>query len=554
MSQFKNIEVTNQAKIKTLIANDILVNNASIINLSVTNLNANGIPIISTFSVGSNTNVPQPSTGVIRIFSNNASTYDIDFLTKTAGAQINVANIGNAFASTEIRVIKKGPDGNLYIGGAFTSMGNVSANCIISYNTNTNIFSQVSNTSSPINGVNGRVNTIEFAGPASNFNMYLGGEFNALVTGLNTVSSTIGNLAIYNNVSGWVYTNPTNTAITSGIRALKYDPITNLLFIGGNFISVNLNGSTTPSTVQRICQLSNSDNPTFRQFSVTNPFLVNNGIASAVNALELVSNTLYVGGQFSSINTTGVNVPVYKTVKINNLTGARTVSALSSTNFSSGFEQSNVVVNSLYHNNNILYIGGSFNYYTEFTSNNTLTTATFMPRLCTYNILSNTIAPVVSNQFSNTYPFMGYVPTSFEILNLNVSGDDLYIAGRFPSVDGKTTNGLCKYNLVNKTFDPMTNNIPYSGTALIDTYFTTYPSDDNTLYVGGNFLSTNNSIPTAGIQKINQNGFVYLNGTFLFRSVTYNTIKLDQDATVQLYGLDNTRYQVISTVGNVSFY
>ena len=193
----------------------------------------------------------------------------------------------------------------LYVGGSFTSIGGISANCIAKYN------GQTWNTLG--SGTNGEV----FAIVAKGSKVYVGGTF-TLAGGV-----AVSNIAVYDTAtSTW---SSLGTGANSGVNALIF--YNNELYAGGWFTTmdgVTVNG------------ISRWDGTNWHSLGV--------GLDGVVHTCSIYNNQLYVAGAFSMAGATSAN-------NISYWDGAQWYALTTGTDFD---------IKHLYVYNNGLYVGGAF--------------------------------------------------------------------------------------------------------------------------------------------------------------------------------------------------
>jgi len=187
--------------------------------------------------------------------------------------------------------------GNLYVGGIFTTAGDVSANNIAKYNIASNTWSALG--SGSINGVTDATNYFSGSSVSSmvfdlSGNLYVGGKFKK------AGSLTANCIAIWNRNSAWeVITVKTIPGIdikssVNEVRSLVLDSSGNI-YVGGNFSAV---GEHTPFNIAKY-------NVTQKSWSILGSSETDNGVSSTSASLTFVnsmaldsSGNLYVGGAF----------------------------------------------------------------------------------------------------------------------------------------------------------------------------------------------------------------------------------------------------------------
>jgi hypothetical protein len=166
------------------------------------------------------------------------------------------------------------------VGGDFTEAGGVSANSVARFNTQTNTWSSLGTGSS--NGVNNYVNALAVVGNE----VYVGGDFTEAggvsangVARFNTQTNTWSSLGTgsSNGVSG---------GIVSAVNALAV--VGNEVYVGGDFTEA---GGVSANRVARF----NTQTNTWSSLGTGS----SNGVNYWVQALAVVGNEVFVGGEFT---------------------------------------------------------------------------------------------------------------------------------------------------------------------------------------------------------------------------------------------------------------
>ncbi len=285
------------------------------------------------------------------------------------------SSLGNGVPNGEVNAIVKTSNGDIFHGGSFTLAGNIMANNLAIYNENTGwrTFG---------NGVNGTINDIKVD---SNGLVYIGGAFtdvNGLATNAIAVWDglewkTLGNGneiegivqaitidatnqiyvgGVFENVSGnlaqniakwdgnrWniLTDNTTNeTGTNNEIRSLATDPVTNNIYVGGNF---DVAGGVSANRIA----VWNDTTKKWNNLGL--------GTSGFVEAIDVTATDVFAGGNFA-------------------IAGGQTVNRIARWNKSIGswFDLDNGVdnlVKSLKYDGNDLYVGGAFS-LASFTDNN----------------------------------------------------------------------------------------------------------------------------------------------------------------------------------------
>jgi len=278
---------------------------------------------------------------------------------------------------------------DLYVGGYFTQTGNgwlMDLGNIARYNTTTGIWHAL-----PKKGLEDGVNALAVSGG----DLYVGGNFTQTGDGSLT---RLGYIARYDMKADTWYTLP-NKGLNNFVTALAVSG--DDLYVGGLFAQDGGGSLTDLGYIVR-----------YNTTAGTWHALPNKGLNYFVTALAVSGDDLYVGGYFTTTGDGSLtdlgNIARYNTT-------ACTWYALPNQGFSSG-------VNALAVSGDDLYVGG---YFTT-TGDGSLTD---LGRIARYNTTAGTWHALPNKGLN------GYVNT------LAVSGDDLYVGGRFTQTgDGSLTD------------------------------------------------------------------------------------------------------------------
>jgi trimeric autotransporter adhesin len=264
-----------------------------------------------------------------------------------------VPQITSSF-SGGVRTMKVDSDGNLWVGGEFTSIGSITVNRIAKFNTSTNTWSRLMDNDGNVGHPSGAIYSMEISGD----DLYIGGqswgadtsrlqcirkynfttqEWSALDKGIHGANTTVrsivadGNGSIYvgghfpkvnndntptgtggldaNHIAKWDGTSWStlgtgmtelvdNNSTYSGlpwVKTLCYDQANQLLYAGGGFLKAN--GTNARN-------IAKWDGTTWSGMA--------GGFEKEVYAIQKNGNNLYIGGQFlydfNSLNTNNRHV------------------------------------------------------------------------------------------------------------------------------------------------------------------------------------------------------------------------------------------------------
>jgi hypothetical protein len=370
---------------------------------------------------------------------------------------------------------------DLYVGGDFTTVGNVTANRVAKFNTTTATWSPLGFGDG--NGV-GRTGSIVYALAVMGSDLYVGGNFmtvNYRGSG-GTPEATAYCIAKYDTTAGtWSALGNGNG---NGVRGKYVSALAVMgsdLYVGGFFTSVNFYGTGgTPEVPANNIAKFNPNTNTWSALGTGN----GNGVNNSVWALAVMGSDLYLGGVFNQVNYGGSGatpqIPGNYIAKFN--TTANTWSALGN---GSG-NGMNKYVDALAVIGSDLYIGGYF------------TTANYS---FTANVQANHV--VKFNPTTNTWSALrngngnGLDDTVYA---LAVIGSDLYVGGLFTTANfggsggtpAVTVNKIAKFNTTAGVWSALGDGLNSSVNAL---------AIGSDLYVAGDFLLAGDTIASPHVAQ-----------------------------------------------------
>ena len=187
----------------------------------------------------------------------------------------------------QIHDLAEGPDGRIYVGGAFSECGSISAAGVAAYDPDTNSWHALAGSGG--NGVNGSVNALVF----HQGTLFVGGLF------LQTNSAEpipANRLASWDPVSqSW---SALTTATGNGVSGQVFDLAShgNELIVGGDFFSANVG---EPMTVRNVARWNGTS---WAALASADGGI---GTSGAVYALASSSDAVYAGGDFAAVSSGG---------------------------------------------------------------------------------------------------------------------------------------------------------------------------------------------------------------------------------------------------------
>jgi hypothetical protein len=368
-----------------------------------------------------------------------------------------LGNFENGVYSPEIDALAVATNGDLYVGGEFLSVDGVSANNVAYYSNTTGWHALGSGISCSPTPCSSSVNALLVNGST----VYAGGDFN--VAG----GFGVNNLAKWNG-SSW-------SSVGGGVGG-SYHTVDALgingsnLYVAGEFSEVNPGG--TPITASNVAFWTGS---TWNTMS--------GGVNSNVYSLVIRADGVYIGGRF---NTAG---PI-DAANVARWDGSTWQVLKNSTETLDGVDDN---MYALAADGNAIYMGGYFTSAGENTANHI---AAFTSGK--WNSLGDSVSGLVRVLYStdNGYDSSGYI----------------YAGGSFKSSGGISQFRLARWNSNSKSWYAITNGADISGChgILCSPSVRTIYSDDQYLYIGGNFTSVG-GVAVSGIARFNWNTWTWSN-------------------------------------------
>jgi hypothetical protein len=294
----------------------------------------------------------------------------------------------------------------VYVGGDFTSAGGVSANRVARFNTQTNTWSSLGTGSS--NGVSG--NNVEALAVVGN-EVYVGGGF----TSAGGVSaSSVARFNTQTNTWSSLGTGSSN-GVNGGVYALAV--VGNEVYVGGGFTSA---GGVSANRVARF----NTQTNTWSTLGTGSQ----NGVSGNVEALAVVGNEVYVGGDFTSAGGVSAN----RVARFN--TQTNTWSTLG-TGSSNGVDGGGVYALAVVGDE--VYVGGDFTSAGGVSAN----------RVARFNTQTNTWSTLGTGSQNGV--------SGVGVGALAVVGNEVYVGGGFTSAGGVSANRVARFNTQTNTWSTL---------------------------------------------------------------------------------------------------
>jgi hypothetical protein len=296
----------------------------------------------------------------------------------------------------------------VYVGGLFTSAGGVSANRVARFNTQTNTWSRLGTGSS--NGVNGGVAALAVVGNE----VYVGGFFTEAggvsannVARFNTQTNTWSTLGTgsSNGVSGVI-----------GVTVTALAVVGNEVVVGGRFTEA---GGVSAIRVARF----NTQTNTWSTLGTGS----SNGVDGYVNALAVVGNEVFVGGDFTSAGGVSAN----NVARFNTQTNTWSSLGTGSSNGVNDYVYALAVVG------NEVVVGGEFTSAGGVSANG----------VARFNTQTNTWSSLGTGS-SNGVSGVG-------VAALAVVGNEVFVGGGFTSAGGVSANNVARFNTQTNTWSTL---------------------------------------------------------------------------------------------------
>jgi len=427
----------------------------------------------------------------------------------------------------EVIEMLRGPNGEIYVGGNFTTYKGVTVNRIVKLD-------QFGNLDSNFHAISGGFDDAVYALAlnSAGTTLYVGGRFTAY-RGVAYSARHIAKLSTNDGALDTTFhpNSGSTGGFNSGVQTLALDSTGTTLYAGGFFTSYR--GVTNARYIAKLSTTNGTINTTFH------PNTALGGFNAPVLTLALNSSgtTLYAGGQFTAYRTVTNSARFIAKLSTSNGAIDTTFHPVSATG---GFDH-NVLKILISPAETNLYIGGYFSSYRGVTNS-----ARFVAKLSTTNGAIDTAFHPVSASGG----FNGYV----HALKLNSSGDALYVGGSFSSYRGVANSArtIAKLSTNNGAIDTAFH--PVSASGGFDAYVLAFElnSTGTTLYVGGVFSSYRGVANSArSIAKLSASGgaidssFHPVSATGGFDSAV-NALALNSNGTTLYVGGSFTTYRGVT--------
>jgi hypothetical protein len=290
------------------------------------------------------------------------------------------------------------------------------------------------------------------------------------------------------STGGVTYDWKTMVASTNGIiYASAYDPVSNMVYIGGNFTTVSDSVLTNQSA--KYIAVWNVSLSRFSCLGNTYGAAINgtNNIVYAM-FIDSANRLLYIGGGFTATYDGSLNGLNARLLAIYNLTISRFYS------FGVYNSATNGVNSTVYAltgdlSNQIIYAGGIFTTYSDLSYS-----AGSAKCVCGWNINNQRFFPFgVVGSTLNGLNSPGYT-SQVNALAVDVSNQTVYIGGYFFGVSDMSyiayvpyVNNIARYNVKEKRFAPVRYGLDNTVRTL------TIDTSNSILYIGGDFTQSNQS-------------------------------------------------------------
>jgi hypothetical protein len=386
---------------------------------------------------------------------------------------------GNGVNGRIFAVATNGTD--VYVGGDFTTAGNVIANRVAKFDKLTSTWSSLGTGGG--NGVNNTVTSLLIIGG----DLYLGGAFTATNVGGTTVAAN--RIAKFNPTSGaWsAIGSGGGNGVNNTVRALAASG--GDLYVGGDFTNANSGADVAANRVAK----ANTTTGVWSSLGTG----AGNGVDNSVYALAVSGNSLFAGGDFLNANS-GANVSANRVAKFD--TTSSTWSGLGTGAGNGVTRIGGANVRALAVSGSDLFVGGFFD-----TANAGGVT-----------LNANQVAKV--DTVTGVWSRLGLCcgggltgpgqSTATQVFSLLVNGNDLYVGGNFTLADFPTnisTNRVAKYSITGNEWSAINDSNGSNGTTggsvgspIVYALAVSGPD----LFLGGAFVTAGDNVPSAGIAHV----------------------------------------------------
>jgi hypothetical protein len=294
-----------------------------------------------------------------------------------------------------------------------------------------------------------------------------------------------------------------SNGVNSTVRALAV--VGNEVFVGGLFTSA---GGVSANRVARF----NTQTNTWSTLGTGSSNGVSGGIVTAVNALAVVGNEVFVGGEFTSAGGVSAN----RVARFNTLTNTWSSLGTGSSNGVSGPGSPHVFALAVVGNE--VVVGGRFTSAGGVSANN----------VARFNTQTNTWSTLGTGSSNGV---------SYDVSALAVVGNEVFVGGFFTSAGGVSANNVARFNTLTNTWSSLgtgsSNGVSGGGGSV-----SALAVVGNEVFVGGSFTSA---------------GGVSANNVARFNTLTNTWSSLGTGSSNGVSGPGYPHVNALAVVGNEVF-
>ena len=355
------------------------------------------------------------------------------------------SNIANAVNGSIYAMINDSY-GNIYIGGSFNSIGNVTFNNIAKWNTSTEQWEQLGY------GLNNTVRALAFD---SYGNLYIGGLFTQ-ATSANKVPLLVNYICVYNqNGFQAIGTANGSNGLNAGVYTLAFDNYGNL-YVGGFFTTTGTVG--TAGAYNRIAIWNGVWN------ALTSTVNAAQGLNGDVYVIKVLpNNDIYVGGAFTTTGNGGTaNAFNYVAIWRGYWVALTSSKGLNNIVYSIAYNSST----------NTVYIGGKFTDVYQGSGNNYNAAIGYNPSTNAFIKLYNGL--VLNSTSTGTAT----------VRALEVYQGNLYATGYFTRASDVAALNIARFNLTTNVWENVQGTVSISSDIANPIGGTSFLISGNNLFIG----------------------------------------------------------------------